>query len=251
MLAVAGGADVPANVVRILDAHDGHEERRVTTGPDPVSGVAAMPGGRRLVVADTPPNAASCDGRTDRVDVDDGTRDPMLGEATHPVVNRDGLAAYAMHCDGVSLGLTDRRGHNYRTDPLGPRGSHVDMTDVEPLGWSPDGKWLAYRVKVGPDPSWRYYAGRLWPTVRAARATVVPLPSGPAITAATMVDDERAAMAEYDATSNRTQVRIWRIRPGDHEVRSVVSQDLRRPRDLVGRGSRRARSCSPSSTDGW
>ena len=54
----------------------------------------------------------------------------------------------------------------------------------------------------------------------------MPLPSGTAITAATMVDDERAAMAEYDATSNRTQVRIWRIRPGDHEVRSVVSQRL-------------------------
>ncbi len=73
-IAVAGGSDVPRNVVRVLDASDGHEVRRVETGTDPVTGVAATPDG-------AVPGSGDHPGRRLGLRRRDGDRRPRDGRA--------------------------------------------------------------------------------------------------------------------------------------------------------------------------
>ncbi len=211
-VAVVGGTGVPRNAVRILDTQDGHEVRRVETGSDPVVGLAATPDGSRVVVATTPAGAPACAGDMTAVDVATGARQRILGEAATPVVNRNGLAAYPISCDGITLGFTDlRSGENSRTNPLADVASEASprVTMVEPLGWSPDGTRLLYRLRLRGDPTMHYYVGSLWPAVPSRRTKVREIPHARHVVAAAFLDDHRVLLA--GAGSRRTDLRTWRI----------------------------------------
>jgi hypothetical protein len=221
-IATIGGAGVPRNTVRFLDPRDGVELGRAEVGPDPVTHVAATPDGR-LVIATVPQGGSDCDGTTELVDLATGRRERLLGEAVEAVVNRHGLAAYAIHCDGVTLGFTDLvSGENSRSDPLGRVRS--DVTGLRVLGWSPNGKWLLYRLR-SPDRTQRFYASRLWPAVRQSRKKVVALPSGGGIVGAAFLDNNHIALAEPGG-HEEVEVRRWKIGTRGREVPSPVVQRL-------------------------
>ena len=134
-----------------------------------------------------------------------------------------------MVCDGPSLGFSNLvTEQNYGSDALGShateRSQSIDF--VEPLGWSPDSQRLVYRVHLKDDSRPRSYVGRLWPLVPQAQTQVVELPGGPAVTAATFVDDDTVALAEATSAGS-TEVRRWTVAPGSAEAPSPVLFQVR------------------------
>ncbi len=207
-IAAIGGSGVPRNSVRMLDAQDGHELRRVDVGTEPLRAISADPGGSTAVVASGGTDASPCAGTMQRVDLSDGSETRILGDAAHPVVNGDGLIAYGINCDGTSLGFTERDGANYRADAV--RDRSVRIAAVEVLSWSPNGRWLAYRVRVAGEPNWRYLAARIGITPRSVRMHRVALPSSSGVTALTFLDDTHVALV-MPGGAEQAVVRRWRI----------------------------------------
>lgn len=172
----------------------------------------SSPDDSEVVFGSRPPGGTVCDGKMQGVETPNGPVRPILGEGAAPVVNRDGLAAYGISCDGQTLGFTHLiTGENSRSNPLAdaPSESSPRVESVEPLGWSPDGTRLLYRLRLRGDSNPRYYVGALWPAVPSKRTKIVPLPDGAKVTAATFIDDHRVMLAE--AVGRGTQLRTWRF----------------------------------------
>ena len=235
-IAVIGGAGAPRNTVRIVDARNGHELRRVAIGAEPLRAITVEPGGTTAVVAPGGTADSPCDGTMQRVDLDDGSETPILGEAAHPVVDRDGVVAYGFNCDGTSLAFTERDGSNYRADALRDRG--VRIAAVDALSWSPNGTWLAYRLRVVGESDWRYLAARIRITPRTVRMHRVAPPSASAVTAVTFLDDTHVALV-LPGGDEQAEVRSWRVGATGSERSAPVIRRLGEParasRDAPGR----------------
>jgi len=192
----------------LLDAVDGREVR--TLGTFPGLGYVVPDGADGVLV--TREVATSCGGNPgpeiDRVSLTTGVVDVVLSGALAPAPGPRFLA-YGIWCGGRALGFTDGSGANSRSDPLGSttRETSPSIETVEPLGWSPDGTRLLYRLGLAGDDVPHMYVGRLWPAVPQSETEVVPLPWGTGITAAAFLDDTHVALAEF--AGGRTEVRRW------------------------------------------
>lgn len=231
VLAVIGG-----DHFGILNASDGSASYVPVLYTD-VGGVSATGDGRTVVFAQIAGrggcgsgNAISSQSEIDRLDLATGATEIVVGGSFSPAVSSKGLVAYGFWCEGNTLGFTDlATGQNYRSNPLGSRTTEASpgIDSVEPLGWSPDGTTLLYRLRLGGDPRWHYYDGRLWPAVRSADTDVTELAVGPATTGATFFDAHQFAIAEdtdtgarvrtYDTSNNSYGTELFRL-PG-----SIVS----------------------------
>jgi hypothetical protein len=168
-----------------------------------------------------------------RVEIATGMIEEFVGAAEFPVVNgksvvlapnlgspdAKALVAYGIRCDGTGmLGFTDiLTGQNARRPALGEAGytSSLPIEIVHPLAWLTDGLTLFYEISVRGEAHPRYYFGRVWPLVTPAEevvrriAATVP-ESGPAPTAAALVDDTTIAFARNDGAGSR--VREWDVK---------------------------------------
>ncbi len=185
--------------VVVLDSGTGAMQLVVPGITGTVVGISSSPDGSEIVVGSQPTGGTFCAGTMQGVKIPNGLVRPILGEAAAPVVNHYGLAAYGISCDGHTLGFTNLvNGENSRSNPLADVSSEASprVEKVEPLGWSPDGTRLLYRLKLRGDVTIQYYAGSLWPAVPSKRTKVVPLPDDATVTAATFLDDRTLAVAE-------------------------------------------------------
>jgi len=183
-----------------------------------VSSIAVTADGRSVIVANEPKD---CKARwyqpeIDRVVIETGSRDRIVGGADSPAVNAMGIVAYGGVCDGLSLGFTDLvTGQNFRSDPLGALASGPSPTIdlVRPLAWLSDGRTLFYEVSVRGEAHPRYYFGRVWPFAlpneRVVRVGAALRTTGFDPTAAAVVDDKALAFAEDYAAGSR--VREWDV----------------------------------------
>jgi hypothetical protein len=193
----------------VVDALDGSVVR--TLGTFPGLGEVATGGAGKVLVTRQVATGA-CAGDTgpeiDRVDVATGATEVVFGGALAPAQGPRFLA-YGIGCDGRALGLTDGSGANFRSDPLGSTTTETSpsIETVEPLGWSPDGTRLLYRLGLVGEPVPRLYVGALWPAVPQSETAVIPLPWGSGISAAAFLDDTHVALAE--SAGGRTEVRRW------------------------------------------
>jgi hypothetical protein len=184
-----------------------------------VSSIAVTADGRSLIVSNGP---ADCEAQQyqpqiDRVVIETGARDRIVGGAEFPAVNAKGIVAYGGVCDGLSLGFTDLvTGQNFRNDPLGALASGGSPTveySVRPLSWLTDGRTLFYEVSVSGEAHPRYYFGLVWPLVLQdeqlrRRVAAAPHEAGQP-TAAALVNDKTVALAY--ANSAGARVREWDV----------------------------------------
>ena len=225
IVAVRTGSIDPGPTV-VLDSETGQQRFEVMHNTAPVAFVGATTKGSKILFSPpTPPNCAN-DGGTgvQWVPTAGGQPTRIVSGSIAPVANLRGLTAYGIVCDGPALGFTDlRTGENYRSDPLGDRHveSSVKIGAVEPLGWSPDGNQLLYRLQLRGDTRPHFYVGSLWPAVAAKKTTVVELPIfGVGVTAAAFVGDHRVAIAQG---GSRTEIRLGLV---DHRARKNFSRVL-------------------------
>ncbi|MBK5287643.1 MAG: PD40 domain-containing protein [Acidimicrobiia bacterium] len=197
-----------------LLSESGEVVRRLGPTND-ASTVSGSPGGSALFV-DAHTSGGCVTGTApvvERFRVSDGARS-VFSNGRFPAVSSQGLVAYEVRCDGVTLGFTDlRTGANSRTNPLAdsPREASDNVVGVHPIDWSPDGKSLLYLVDHKGDGS-RFYVGRLWPAVPSAQTTVIPLGDYGAWEWASFIDDTHLAVLVRSG--------------GNTEVREIALPDL-------------------------
>jgi hypothetical protein len=210
----------------VVGAQDGQQHSSLGTFRG-ISTLTASPDGRQVYFSATGKSGAC---RAPYRDVtklvpSTGTSERIRGGAGASVLSPSGAwLATGVVCDGPSLGFTNLvTNANFGSDALGSRATErsASIDVVEPLGWSPDSQRLVYRVHSKDDAKLHYYVGRLWPLVPQAQTEVVELPGGPAVTAATFVDDATVAVAEATGVGS-TEVRRWTVATGSTEVPSPV-----------------------------
>ncbi|HEY3725470.1 MAG TPA: hypothetical protein VGN59_19120 [Acidimicrobiia bacterium] len=210
----------------VLGEQDGQQHSSLGTFAG-ISTLTASPDGRQVFFSATGTSGAC------RAPYQDVTKLVPETGATERIEGGAGVAAVSpsgewlvtgVVCDGPSLGFTNLVTHAaYGSDALGSRSTErsASIDVVDPLGWSPDSQRVVYRVHLKDDAKPHFYVGRLWPIVPQAQTEVVELPGGPAVTAATFVDDDTVALAETTGAGS-TEVRRWTVAPGSTELPSTV-----------------------------
>ena len=182
-----------------------------------VSSIAVTADGRALFIANGSKDCNAYQPQIDRVALETGARDGIVGGAEFPAVNAKGMVAYGGACDGLSLGFTDLvTGQNFRNDPFGASSSEPSPAveySVRPLSWLSDGRTLFYEVSVSGEAHPRYYFGLVWPLVLQdeqvrRRVAAAPHETGPP-TAAALVNDKTVALAYTNSAG--AQVREWDV----------------------------------------
>ena len=186
-----------------------------------VSALAVTADGRSLIVVNGARDCRTTGGfeegsyqpEIDRVVMETGARERIVGGSDFPVVSAKGVVVYGGVCDGLgTINFTDLvTGQNARR---GAFGEAADVTSARPLAWLSDGRTLFYAVSVMGEAHTRYYFGLVWPLVsldeEAFRRVAATLgDAGPDPTAATLIDDTTIAFAQNDSVGSR--VRQWDI----------------------------------------
>ena len=198
----------------------GEEVRELTVLPDVSPQIAAVPNGDGIVagVNFAGPCGQPNDPAVERVDLADGTTE-RVASGRYPVVSVNGLVAYEIRCDGITLGTTDlASGASTRSNPIGDSASETSprVQRVLPVAFSPDGTQLLYAVGVRG-------AGERWYVARVSAEGFLDhrprrLPSAVG-TKWTFLDDRHlaAAFSRFPDTVVRT-VTLPRRRSGRVQV---------------------------------
>ena len=214
IVAVRTGAIDPGPTV-VLDPTTGLERSPQLHNNEAVTFVSANANGSEIVFS--PPSPTDCAHAgggpgIQRRSILDGPVTRVVGGSFAPVVSSRNLVAYGIVCDGAELGFTDlTTGGNFRSDPLGDRdrGTSREISKIEPLGWSPDGTRLLYRLMLRGDATQHYYVGALYPAVPSKRTKVVKLADSRKVIFATFIDNQRVLIAT--TKRGRREMRVWSI----------------------------------------
>jgi hypothetical protein len=242
-LAVLGSADGSTSYVALPMIGLGRSRGSASDVPRQftnVSSIAVTADGRSVIVTNGARDCRTEGGwekgsyqpEIDRVVIETGARERVVGGADSPVVNAKGIVAYGIVCDGQGLlGFTDLvTGQNARRDAFdrdaldapAPESSPT-IESVRPLAWLRDERTLFYEVSIPGEGHPRYYFGRVWPLALSNEQVVVRVgaalhEAGLDPTAAALVADKTVAFAQDSSAG--TRVREW-----DVSTESVLRAD--------------------------